>query len=335
MIRVNTSNIRNRRKKKSKIFPWSYTDVYPVVIYYKEKKFKIILTSGLITHNYKWLDKVRPNDIVICLLPYSPSRQDFINEKKHLRDFNISCENIYVLCNTEEQVDMCSQVGFNGWFINHNCLLDENLYRINNSIDKCYDAVLNARPEKWKRHWLASDIGNLALIVGHRFNGKEFINLDEIPHVYENKERLDVNGVCDILNKSKVGLCLSSSEGACYSSSEYLLCGIPVVSTVSMGGRDIWYTEYNSIIVDETSLSVSHAVKELISRDLDPYKIRNEHVRQMKVHRKRFSLMIDDIFKKRNVSLCGIKYFYDNFSHKFVEDYIDTKEAISKLIGKL
>ena len=45
-------------------------------------------------------------------------------------------------------------------------------------------------------------------------------------------------------------------EGANYSSSEYLLCGLPVVSTESSGGRDYWFDDYNSIICKPNEDSV-------------------------------------------------------------------------------
>jgi glycosyltransferase involved in cell wall biosynthesis len=57
-----------------------------------------------------------------------------------------------------------------------------------------------------------------------------------------------------------VGGIFSEKEGACYSSSEYLLCGLPVVSTRSEGGRDEWYNKWNSIICDPIESAVSEAV---------------------------------------------------------------------------
>ena len=40
------------------------------------------------------------------------------------------------------------------------------------------------------------------------------------------------------LNRARVGLCLSAREGAMFASMEYLLSGLPIVTTPSMGGRD-------------------------------------------------------------------------------------------------
>lgn len=46
--------------------------------------------------------------------------------------------------------------------------------------------------------------------------------------------------VCAALNRGEVGLALSELEGACWASTEYLLCGLPVVSTPCSGGREVW-----------------------------------------------------------------------------------------------
>lgn len=60
-----------------------------------------------------------------------------------------------------------------------------------------------------------------------------------------------------MLNNSSVGGIFSATEGACYASTEYLMCGLPVISTHSTGGRDIWYTPDNSILVEATEPAVA------------------------------------------------------------------------------
>jgi hypothetical protein len=60
------------------------------------------------------------------------------------------------------------------------------------------------------------------------------------------------------INKAHVGLCLSAEEGAMFVSAEYLLCGIPVVSTRNKGGRDVMFTPEHVFIADDTPESVAH-----------------------------------------------------------------------------
>ena len=45
---------------------------------------------------------------------------------------------------------------------------------------------------------------------------------------------------------------MSSQEGAMYSSVEYLLCGLPIVSTKSTGGHDVFFTDTNCIIAEDS-----------------------------------------------------------------------------------
>ena len=50
--------------------------------------------------------------------------------------------------------------------------------------------------------------------------------------------------VNNFLNQCKVGIILSEVEGANYASIQYLLAGLPVVSTKSKGGRDVFFDPY-------------------------------------------------------------------------------------------
>jgi hypothetical protein len=50
--------------------------------------------------------------------------------------------------------------------------------------------------------------------------------------------QLEVREIPAWLNQARVGLCLSAYEGCMRASAEYLLCGLPIVSTPNIGGRD-------------------------------------------------------------------------------------------------
>jgi glycosyltransferase involved in cell wall biosynthesis len=43
------------------------------------------------------------------------------------------------------------------------------------------------------------------------------------------------------LARAVVGLCLSTVEGSNYASMEYMLAGLPIVSTPSIGGREVYF----------------------------------------------------------------------------------------------
>src|SRR5690606_24986861 len=92
------------------------------------------------------------------------------------------------------------------------------------------------------------------------------------------------------------------AEGACLASSEYLLCGLPVVSTPSRGGRDIWYDEDNSMICEPSPAAVHRAVRLMIERsnrgELDPQTIREKHIERAQRHRARFLEITTRAFKQ-------------------------------------
>jgi glycosyltransferase involved in cell wall biosynthesis len=90
------------------------------------------------------------------------------------------------------------------------------------------------------------------------------------------------------LNQSRVGLILSSLEGGNYASMQYLLCGLPVVTTRNRGGRDSFFHEDYVIWADDNPTSVAQAVSELISRDLDPMQIRAATLDRINKHRRVF-----------------------------------------------
>lgn len=105
-----------------------------------------------------------------------------------------------------------------------------------------YDAVLNARSKPYKNRWAASNIASLAVIDFE-------VRRPEFSCQYYNQHHLDLEEVASVLRRSRVGLCLSFIEGASLASLEYLLCGLPVVSTRSLGGRNNWYHDGNCILV--------------------------------------------------------------------------------------
>ena len=71
---------------------------------------------------------------------------------------------------------------------------------------------------------------------------------------------LGYSAVNQVYNESYSGLCLSAEEGGMHASMEYLLSGLPIVTTRSRGGRDFFFNEVNSVIVEDEATSVAIAV---------------------------------------------------------------------------
>jgi glycosyltransferase involved in cell wall biosynthesis len=142
-----------------------------------------------------------------------------------------------------------------------------------------------------KRHWLTTHIPNLALLdpffesnepaYRKKYGSKKNCS-------YLNVERLPPEDVARVISESHVGLALSSWEGVCRASCETLACGIPVVSTSSFGGRDVWYDDANSSVVAASPRAIARAVMEQKSRKRDPQPIRSGFLARAEIFKKRF-----------------------------------------------
>ncbi|MFZ6763136.1 glycosyltransferase [Pseudoroseomonas sp. WGS1072] len=148
--------------------------------------------------------------------------------------------------------------------------------------------MLNSKPLAFKRHDLSRLVGGTLFIT---------YDVNEPDHGRTARVVLEDCGpagivrnqpperVVALLNSSEVGLILSAAEGACYASLEYLLCGLPVVSTPSLGGRDAFYDAANAIIVEPKAEAVRDgvalALRQLREGEMDREAIRREAVARM------------------------------------------------------
>ena len=200
------------------------------------------------------------------------------------------------LCNEEPLVATLQAAGLTALFCNHNAFCNEHILRPDPQVPKKFDAVYNASMATYKRHALAAGIPSLALITyrnpalhDHAYEATVRASL---PHAFwANDERagapLTRPEVVHLLNQSHVGLCLSDVEGAMFSSMEYLLCGLPVVSTPSKGGRAVFWDDRFVIVCEPDAASVARAVEELKQRHLDPQLIRQATLERIEAHRRR------------------------------------------------
>jgi glycosyltransferase involved in cell wall biosynthesis len=83
---------------------------------------------------------------------------------------------------------------------------------------------------------------------------------------------------------------------------EYLLCGLPVVSTPSIGGRERVLDPAWSKIVEPTPEAVAGAVAELIARPIDPTRIRLGTFEKLRPDRIRLLKLIAAIHESEGVS---------------------------------
>lgn len=209
---------------------------------------------------------------------------------------------IHFLANTPADEQLLREAGLNTFYCSQNCLVDERIFKPLGKPKK-YRAIYDARVDPFKRHWLASDIDNLALLFYFPktpdLSDKYFLKIRELlrdAHCVnmegEEYRRLDAAEVNEAISHSEVGLCLSAEEGAMYASVQYLLAGVPVVTTRNIGGRDELFDPELVIWADDSPAAVAAATTELIERQLAAEHVRGQTMKRIEKHRQ---VLIDHI----------------------------------------
>ncbi|MGD1703878.1 glycosyltransferase [Dapis sp. BLCC M229] len=319
VVNSETKNIGKHDFKPSYTWP---NPAFPFRVYYESQKCRIFIIEN-IQHNWKWMSEWHQNFrktdffFVYCGWYHSPS---FAKEaEKIFSVLNLDKKQFFFLYNCPLEMENFAAKGFQGDVINQNAWIDENLVMRPLNLDKIYNAIYVGRRSAFKRHFLASQVPQLALIAGNNHGN----TASEIPpYKYLNDRQLSSEEVCEKINQAYCGLILSETEGACFASSEYLLCGVPVVSTPSKGGRHVWYDEYNSIICEPTPDAVASAVEEFVRNPRYPKRIRQKHIEEAQKYRTKFINVLTDIFNRFGVvDVDPGNYFHGNFFHKLRKSY--------------
>lgn len=217
------------------------------------------------------------------------------------------------ICNTPGEAELLNGCGQPAIFLNHKFTVSEDVFRPTHPEGPQFDAVYNARFVAGKRHELAAQIPSVAYIAyaePQHARQAEFGELwprtsDRNPaHVLINRleaglplsmSHAEVN---DALGRAATGLILSAIEGASYATVEYLLAGLPVVSTPSQGGRDVFLDPDYCAVVDADPRSVCEAVAALKARRIPKEYIREQTLKRMRPGRKRFLALVDEVIEE-------------------------------------
>ena len=262
-------------------------------------------------------------------------------EKRHNRKY--SNHSFIHLCNTIRQTQAFKEKGLHSVFCNPNAMVDENIFKPVPSVAKIYDAIYDARLKSYKRHFLAKNIESLALIY-------DFIPyIDDIDYVNQMRQEftharffnhsdtlyythLTPSEVNQCLNACKVGLCLSRVEGSVYSSVQYLLSGLPVVSTRSLGGRDVFFDREYVLIVEDEEEAVRRGVKELIEKRIPAQRIRHKTLEKMRDHRLRLISLVQEIYRQEGVKRDFASEWNEVFFNKLLkwQSHEDTMKLVNR-----
>lgn len=176
---------------------------------------------------------------------------------------NKKTSNTTKLCNTWLSSFILGCLGTNAPHVNHNNFVYDNIFKVKKN-EKIYNAIYIAQAYECKRIELSALVKNMCWITyggTEEFRKKHLSvgNIDFVNNYYFSREEC-----CEKINQSWCGLALSAKEGAMLAATEYLMCGLPVVSTNSLGGRMEWFNNKNSIICAANSIDVNKAVNRAI-----------------------------------------------------------------------
>lgn len=243
------------------------------------------------------------------------------------------------LCNEPGQAELFRARGGRAILCNHNCFVNESIFRPLPSVTKRFDAVYNARLDKQKRHFLAREIASLALIYNPTKEGPEYIRETRREfsraHFFNHSDSgeyrlLSLREINDCLNACRVGLCLSEEEGPMFASAEYLLSGLPIVTTPSWGGRDLFFEESFVLTVPPEPRAIVEAVRELIGRGVRPDIPRDAVLAKLRVHREAFVTLVQEIYDQHEIK----KRFADEWPRLFPHQILAERghlDTITKL----
>ena len=241
---------------------------------------------------------------------------------------------ITVLANDVAELLVLRELGVPAELVNHNAFVDDTVFDIL-PVEQTFDAIYNARLGLYKRHHLAAGIDKLKLIVTlptaeQLAEAKRLLPGCVIANQRENAiVNLSAQEVAYHLNTAKCGLCLSRIEGSMFSSIEYLLCGLPVVTTRNSGGRNWYFANDYVITCDDDPAAVAEAVAR-ISREPIPRPLIRESARQkMRRDRLVFFELVNRVFAElghegRRIEPEFAKWYRDkiNYTGRAIEEFL-------------
>ncbi|WP_428563931.1 MAG: glycosyltransferase [Solidesulfovibrio sp. DCME] len=236
------------------------------------------------------------------------------------------------LVNDGQEARLLEQYGLPHYVCHHNAFLDERLFRPLPGQAKTMDAVYTARLSLFKRHALARRVPSWGLVYyylpGAREQQENYLRelrrampgmrpLNDDPRTGRYRH-LGAEEVNKAYNAARVGLCLSENEGGNYATTEYMLSGLPVVSTPSQGGRDVFLDPEISRIVPPKATAVANAVAELIARRIPPREVRLRTLVRIRGMRQDFIRLIESILAQEGRDATFAERFDAVFVHKML-----------------
>jgi glycosyltransferase involved in cell wall biosynthesis len=261
---------------------------------------------------------------------------------------------VHILCNAPDEVEAFASVGETAMLLNHNLAVSNSMFRPLPEMETIFDAIYTASLSAQKRIELAAKIDRVAYVtyiakVPIEETHRILAHLAGLApaHVIVNRwqdgaparlKAAEVNVAC---NRAAVGLCLSRIEGAMLSSMEYLLAGLPIVTTPSKGGRDLFFDPEYCLTVAPNPRAVREAVAALRQRRIKREYIHQRSLAKLGPQRRAFLDLLDGILERQGYSprfsgpwpwahrrnFCGYKSVAEHFAQASSEATARPAEA--------
>jgi glycosyltransferase involved in cell wall biosynthesis len=251
---------------------------------------------------------------------------------------------IVYLANTPAEEERFRELGIRTVFSNHCSLLDPTIFVPLPDVEKSFRAIYDAAFITYKRHELAIRIRDLALVayVKPDTTDEEIWRIKGIlPHAVWLKDGSardagwltdqEVNG---FLNRARVGLCLSATEGAMFASAQYLLAGLPVVTTRSRGGRDTFFDPDYVRWVEDDADAVAEGVDQLCADPPDPWEIRRRTLARFAEHRARFVELVNAIYREEGRAGVWADRWPEGLPHKLHGFHVPLRAQMIALLAR-
>ena len=204
-----------------------------------------------------------------------------------------------ILANAPKEVEIVQE--FNEVYLaNHNAFLDPARYKLAKKGNRKFDALYIARITPFKRHFLAEKVENLHLIGSYSEKEKEYFQktIANFSHAVWSR-KVPSFFIANKIGEAACGLALSAVEGAMFSCGEYTLCGIPVVNTRNLGGRDTLLPKFACRYAEDTAESVAENVQYWVDNPIEPVEIRNGFLKLANPQKLLVQELVDSIAGKK------------------------------------
>ncbi len=226
--------------------------------------------------------------------------------------------NVHFVTNSPQEEAMLRKHGLNAEFCHQNAFVDERLLPLYMPAEREFDAIYVARITPFKRQELAAKVPRLCLISSWE-NPSEKEYVDRVMALLSNATRLPkvrYGNMSNVLSRAAVGLCLSAEEGAMFVSAEYLLSGLPAVSTANLGGRELVMPKEYWRRAEANPDSVAAVVAELKNLHADPADVRAKTLAMYRPHREKMCAILKEIFDSHGLNGAELSSFDRWFVHK-------------------